>query len=287
MLRLHLTLALCFSCSLLVALHEQALADEEALWGPTPSREQPGDKPPVKKPSSSWWSLPKLPSFPSLPSPSFSNPFGSWGQSSETKEEEPIDHSPEHSGSGEGSISATFEPSISSTQEQLTSVTEIGTVVLLNGTSDSPHRSAVQINNDSLVSDSYSPSTASFRDTLFSNGPTSTHAPTQTSTQSYPPASDTKQTPGHSMDVTAWAKLFPKERTDKEEVPDLQTEAFTTSSTRAPETTVPTALISTPPKTTTISPALETTLTRHLLGPITPPTSPGKMFITAHTGANW
>ncbi|XP_071393767.1 proline-rich transmembrane protein 3 [Centroberyx affinis] len=285
MLPLRRTLALCLWCCLLFTLHRQALADEEGLWGPTPSIEQPGEDPPAKKPSSYWWapSLPKLPSLPSLSSlPSLPSL-----PSSETKDEaattaeeltEPIDLSPEHSGSGEGSISAASESPTAPTQEFLASVTEIRTASLPTGTSDSPRGSTVQSDNDTLVSDSYSPGSTSIRNTLFSNSPTSTNALAQNVTRTHPPWG-TAQAAGPSMGATA--QHLPKNQTDKGEVEDFPKELLTASSTIAPETTVPTASIWAPSRTTTINPELvETTLTRHPLGSVTPPTSPGTMLLT-------
>ncbi|XP_076577924.1 proline-rich transmembrane protein 4 [Chaetodon auriga] len=266
MLRLLRTLAFCFWCFLL--LHKQAVADEEALWGPTPSRESP----PESKQSSSWW--PKLPSLPSLP---FHIPF--YGSSDSNDEAavltttakgltEPIDHLQDQLGSGEGSISEVSEPPITSTQGLLTSVTKIGPESLPTGTSDSPHSSIAQSHNDTLVPDSYSPTSSSIRNTLFTNSSTSTRTPEQNTTHTHPPRgtagaarSNTAATPQH----------LPEELTDKEEAEDFTEEI---ASTIAPETTVPTALTWAAAQTTTTIPGLvETTLT------VTPPTSSESMFV--------
>ncbi|XP_049616535.1 proline-rich transmembrane protein 4 [Syngnathus scovelli] len=135
MLRLHRTLALCFWCLILV--HEQASADEEGLWGPTPSREKPSQK----KSSSYWWSpsLPKPLSLPSLPFRLLLYPFGGKSQPTElnTTGHElsgPIDQS----GSGDGIISETSELPTTSGQ-LLSGITEIMTESLPAGTSHSPH----------------------------------------------------------------------------------------------------------------------------------------------------
>lgn len=280
MLRLHQTFVLCFWC--LLQLHRQTLADEEALWGPTPSRENPSEN----KQSHYWWtpSLPKLPSLPSLP---FHIPFYSSGDSLDSNEKaatlttttkgltEPIDHLQDLSGSGEGSISEASEPPTTSTQGLLTSVTKIRTESLPTGTSDSPHSSIAQNHNDTLVSDSYSPTSSSIRNTLFIKSPTSTSAPEQNATHTHSPQGFTQEA-RPSMGATA--QQSPEERTDKDKTEDFSEKK---SSTIAPETTVPTALTWAVVKTTTINPALvETTLTRHSLGPVTSPMSPQTTIVT-------
>lgn len=287
MLRLHdRTLAFCFWYFLLVTLHKQALADEEALWGTRPSREQPGDNPPATKPSSYWWGS-SLPKFPSLPSPPFRIPFYSWGESSDSKDEaaaltttakgltEPIDHLRDHSGSGEEGVSEASEPPTTSTQGFLPSVTVIRAESLPTGTSDSPHSSVVQSDNDGLVLDSYSPRSTSITNTLFTNSPTSTNAAEQNATHTHPPQS----TPGPSMGATT--QHLTKEHTDKEEIEDSSKEPSTAFSTIAPETTVPTALIWAPAQTVTTNPGtVQTTQTRHPLVGVNPATSSETMFVT-------
>ncbi|CAK6961331.1 proline-rich transmembrane protein 4 [Scomber scombrus] len=265
MLRLHQTFALCFWCLLL--LHWQALADEEALWGPTPSKENP----PENKQTSYWWtpSLPKLPSIPSLP---FHIPFISDSNDkapalTTTTEGliEPIDHLQDNLGSGEGSIFEASEPPTTLTQGLLTSVTKIRTEPLPTGTSDSPHSSIAQSDKDTLVSDSYSPTSSSIRNTVFTKSPTSKSTPEQNATHTHSTQGST-QAAGPTMGATS--QHLPEEHTDKEEA-----EGFSEiiSSTTAPETTVPTALTWEVAETTTINPGLvETTLTRHPLGPVTP-----------------
>ncbi|XP_041819541.1 proline-rich transmembrane protein 4 [Chelmon rostratus] len=269
MLRLLRTLAFCFWCFLL--LHKQAVADEEALWGPTPSRENP----PEDKQSSSWW--PKLPSLPSLP---FRIPF--YGSSDGNDEAavltrtttgltEPIDHLQDHLGSGEGSISEASEPPITATQGLLTSVTKIGPESLPTGTSDSPHSSIAQSHNDTLVSDSYTPTSSSIRNTLFTNSPTSTSNPEQNATHTHPPQG-TAGAAGPSMAATP--QHLPEEPADKEEAEDFTQKI---ASTIAPETTVPTALTWAAAHTTATTPGLvETTLT------LTPPTSSETTFARKH-----
>ncbi|XP_039996959.1 proline-rich transmembrane protein 4 [Xiphias gladius] len=275
MLHLHRTLVLCFWCCLL--LHRQAVADEEALWGPTPSRENP----PENKPGWFWsQSLPKLPSLPSL---SFRIPF--YGGSDSNSEAaaltttakgltEPIDHL-QDSGSGEGGDSEASEPPTTFTHGLLTNLTKIRTESLPTGTSDSPHSSIAQTNNDTLVSDSHSPTSSSIRSTLFTNSPTSTNAPEQIPTHTHPPQGTT-QAAGTSMDATA--QDVPEEHTDKEVAEDFTGKI---SSTMAPETTVPTALTWAAAQTTTTNPGLvETTLaSRHPLRHVTPPTSSETTFV--------
>nr|XP_033470151.1 proline-rich transmembrane protein 4 [Epinephelus lanceolatus]XP_033470152.1 proline-rich transmembrane protein 4 [Epinephelus lanceolatus] len=277
MLRLLPTLALCFWCFLL--LHRQAVADEEAVWGPTPSRENT----PEDKQSSFWWapSLPKLPPLPSLP---FRIPF--YGSSDENDEAaaltttakeltEPINRLQEYLGSGEGSISEASEPPTTVTQGLVISVTKIRAESLPTGTSDSPHSSTAQIDNDTLVSDSYSPTSSSIRNTLFTNSPTSTSTPEQNATHTHPPRGTTGAA-GPSTGATT--QHLPEEHTDKEEA-----EAYTEkiSLTIEPETTVPTALTWAAAQTTTTTPALvKTTLTsRHPLGPVTNPESSQTTFV--------
>ncbi|KAK5848897.1 hypothetical protein PBY51_008583 [Eleginops maclovinus] len=271
MLRLLRTLAFCFWCFLL--LHKQAVADEEGLWGPTPSKEDP----PEKKQSSSWW--PPIPKFPSIPSLPFNIP--SFLQSKDSKDEadvlttttksltEPIDPSQDNSGSGEGSILETSDPPITSTQGFLTGVTKIRTDSLPTGTSDSPHSSIAQSHNGTLVSDSYSPTSSSVRNTLFTDSPTSTSTPGQNATHTLLLRS-TAPAAGPSMGATM--QHLPEEHTDKEEAEDFTGKI---SLTIAPETTVPTALTWAQVQTTTTTPGLvETTLTStHSLRHITPATS--------------
>ncbi|XP_033968322.1 proline-rich transmembrane protein 4 [Pseudochaenichthys georgianus] len=287
MLRLLRTLAFCFWCFLL--LHKQAVADEEGLWGPTASREDP----PVKKTSSYWWtpsmpkfpsipSLPELPSLPKLPSLPFHIPYLSGSRDSEdeaaalttTAESltEPIDPSQDNSGSGEGSILESSDPPITSTQRFLTSVTQIRTDSLPTGTSDSPHSSIAQSHNDTLVSDSFSPTSSSIRNTLFTNSPTSTSPPGQNASRTHPPRG-TPPAAGPSMGATT--QHLPEEHTDKEEAEDFTGKIYLTI---APESTV---LTWAEVQTTTTTPGLvETTLTStHSLGHITPATSSETTFV--------
>ncbi|KAM3587848.1 uncharacterized protein V6R79_015230 [Siganus canaliculatus] len=254
MLRLLRTSAFCFWCFLL--LHRQAVAVEEAVWEPTPSIE----KTPEKKTSSSWWSLslPSLPSFPSLSSfPSMSSlPIPGFGRpktnvKTDSGLTEPID-----AGSGQESISETSEPPTTSTQGFLTSVTDRGPESLPTGTSDSPRSSIAPRHNDTLVSDSYSPTSSPIRNTPFINSPASTNVPEQHATHTRPPRG-TAPAAGPSMGATT--QQLPEELTEKQEAVDFTKRI---SSTIAPETTVPTALTWADAKTTTTLPGLvETTLT--------------------------
>lgn len=265
MLRLLRTLAFCLWCSLL--LHRQAVADEEAAWGPT-------QKPPKEK--QGWLGIPnpfsRIP-FPSIPFPR--NPFYSGSNddnkavlSTTTTETltEPTDLFQENLGSGDGGISVSSKPTTTSTQEFPTSVTEIRTETLPTGTSDSPHSITAQSNNDTLVLDSSSPTSSSIRNTLFTNNPTSTSSPEQNATHTLPPESST-QAARPSMGATT--QHLPEEHTDQEEAEEI-------SSTIAPETTVPTALTWAEAQTITTIPGLvETTLLRHTPRPVTTaPTSP-------------
>nr|XP_057933143.1 proline-rich transmembrane protein 4 [Doryrhamphus excisus] len=138
--RLRRTLALSFWCWCLL-VHQQALADEEAPAGSTPSTRQ---KQPQKK--SYWWTptLPKLPSLPSLP---FSLPFypseGKTQTSELTSSAKGLLESIEESGSGDG-------PESPSTSTQRFLTTKIRTETLPTRTSHFP-------NNNTLVVDSDSP----------------------------------------------------------------------------------------------------------------------------------
>lgn len=254
------TLAFCFWCALL--LYNQAAADEEAHWGPTPSRENP----PEKKQTFSWW--PKFP-FPSLSLP---NPFyrssdnNAAAPTTPTKEPtEPADHLQDQSGSGERSIS---EAPTTLTQGLPTSVTNTGPQSL--PTSDSPDSSITQSTNDPLVSNSYSPTSSSIRNTLFTNSPTNTGNPAQNTKHSHPTAQAVE--PG----LGATLQHLPGELTDEEEAKKFAENIYSTIS---PETTVPTALTWTAAKTTTTIPGLvETTLTGG--PPVTPPQSSETMSVT-------
>lgn len=284
MLRLHRTLALCFWCSLLTALHTPALADEEASLGIPQSTRKPGVDPPAKKGGSilsRWTPDLKIPSFPSLQS------FNPWGRSSEKKDVGPsgtssptrlteeikptemVDNSlEEHSGFEE-------EKSTSSPQESFTSSVEIGTIVILKGASPptgATYTSSAQSTDHSPVPASHSDSTTSTKDDLSSHTPSSTNTPTLISTHSNLPL-DTAQTQGYSSSTTAQHFLEEHEAKD----PGSQQDQLATlvPSTIAPATTVPTALVSTQPKTTTVNlEHVETTLARHPLRTVSPFTTP-------------
>ncbi|XP_077356904.1 proline-rich transmembrane protein 4 [Festucalex cinctus] len=223
MLHLHRTLALCFWCLLLV--HKQASADEEGLWGPTPSRE----KPPQKKTGSYWWtpSLPKLPSLPSLP---FRLPFYPVGGESEPAElnttgqelSDPIDQS----GSGDGIMSEASALPTSSTQFR-SSVTEIRTESLLAGTSHPPHGRS---DNGTLVATS----ATHIRNT---QSPTSSSTLEQNGTHRHPPWDTT---------LPLTVQRFPKD--DNEFL-------HTLSATMAPEITIPPNKATNPGMGITLTPA--------------------------------
>ncbi|KAF3859231.1 hypothetical protein F7725_021630 [Dissostichus mawsoni] len=188
---------------------------------------------------------------------------------------EPIDPSQDNSGSGEGRILESSDPPITSTQGFLTSVTQIRTDSLSTGTSDSPHSSIAQSHNDTLVSDSYSPTSSSIRNTLFTNSPTSTSTPGQNATHTHPPRGTP---PAAGPSVGATTQHLPEENTDKEEAEDFTGKIYLTI---APETTVPTVLTWAEVQTTTTTPGLvETTLTStHSLRHITPATSSETTFV--------
>ncbi|XP_070710329.1 proline-rich transmembrane protein 4 [Pempheris klunzingeri] len=272
MLLLLRTLAFCFWCFLL--LHRHTVADEDAVWGVTPS----GENPPEDK-QTYYRFIPFLSKLP------FSIPF--WSSDSNEKAvaltttakglTEPIDRLQDHSGSGEGSISADSEPATTSTQGLLISVTKIRAESLPTGTSDSPHSSIAQSDNDTLVSDSYSPTSSSIRNTVFTKNPTITRTPEQNATHTHPPWG-TARAVGPSMGDTA--QHFPGVHTDKEEDGDFTEKIF---STIALETTVPTALTQAATQTTTTNPGLVET-SRHPLGPVTPLTSSHTMYVTLHAG---
>ncbi|XP_034434527.1 proline-rich transmembrane protein 4 [Hippoglossus hippoglossus] len=267
MLRLHRTLVLCcFWCFLL--LHGQA--DEEALWGPTP----PKEKPPENK--GGWFSY--IPYFSSLPK--LKIPFiGSSDKNNEAAALTTIARGlkdtfeiSQNSGSGEGSESEASETP--TTSGLPISVTKIRTESLPTGTSDSPHSSIAQSDNDALVSDSHSPTSSSISS---SNSPAaSKNAPEQNATHTHPPQGITLAA-GPSMGATA--RHLQEQRTDKEVAEDFTGKI---SSTIAPETTVPTALTWAATQTSTTKPGLvETTLTtrRHSLRPDTPPTTSETTFV--------
>lgn len=276
MLRLHWTLAFFFWYFLL--LHREAAADEEAPWGSTASSE----KPPEDKVSSYWWA-PALSKLPSLPKLQFGIPF--YG-SSDSKEEvaavttpakgltESNDQAQEGSGSGDESIFEASQSPTTLTQGLLTSVTKIRSESPPTGTSDSPHSSIVLSDNDTLVSDSYSPTSVSIRNTLFTNSPTSTNAPEQNATHTHPPW-DTTWVAEPSANATA------QHLQEKHSVP-LANEDFSPEipSTIAPETTVPTAVTWAVAQTTTTNPGLvETALTMgHNLGPAAHTATPETIF---------
>ncbi|XP_074553989.1 proline-rich transmembrane protein 4 [Halichoeres trimaculatus] len=255
MLRLLWTLAFCLWCSLL--LHRQAAADEEAAWGPT-------SKPP--KETQSWYRgwIPNI-RIPFYSGSSDDNKAATSTTSTKSPTE-PTDLFQEDLGSGDGGISLSSEPTTTSTQEFLTSVTEIITETLPTGTTDSPHSTTAQSNNDTLVLNSFSPTSSSIRNTPFTNNPTSTSSPEQNATHTLPPQSSTHAA-RPSMGATT--QHLPEEHTDQEEAEKI-------SSTIAPETTVPTALTWAEAQTITTIPGLvETTLPRHTPRPVTTaPTSP-------------
>ncbi|KAG7496331.1 hypothetical protein JOB18_016805 [Solea senegalensis] len=265
-----LPLVFCFWCFLLP--HWQAVADEEALWGPTPSREkQPENK-------SSWfWTLPlsKLPSLTSLPSLPFHNPFY---RSSEDDNKAAVSTTVAHSStetfdgdlsSGEGSESVASGTPITSTRGFLISVTTIRSEPLPTRTSDSPDSSVAHADNVTLVSGS--PTSSSIRSTLFTNSPTSTNAPEQNATHTQTPQGTTQAA---TPSMAATSQHLPEEYTDGT-VAERSTRKI--SSTIAPEaSTAPTASTQTPSAEPGV---VKTTLTiRHRLRPLATP-SPETTFV--------
>ncbi|CAN9508163.1 unnamed protein product [Ophioblennius macclurei] len=272
------TLALFFWYLLL--LHRPARADEEALWGATPPP-PPRENPPENKASSYWWAppLPKLPKLPSL----FRNPFNrgsdGGGQTAPfttavkglTDTIEPLQ---DHSGSGDESISEASQLPTTLTQGLLASVTKTRAESLPTWTSDSPRSGRVQSHNDALVSDSYSPTSSSVRNTLFTNSATDANTPQQNATRTHPPWGTAR---AEEPSTGATAPHLPKEHGVYQKADDFP---GAISSTIAPETTVPTALTQAAAKTTTINPGkVETTLTsRQPLRPASHSTSPETTF---------
>ncbi|KAM4570125.1 proline-rich transmembrane protein 4 [Odontesthes bonariensis] len=267
MLCLHRTLALFFWYFLI--LQRQALADEEALWGPTASNKNPLEK----KPSTYWWtpSLPKLPSIPSLP---FRIPF--YGSSDDDVAAvtlttpakgltEPIEHLQYHTGSGEGSISEESQQPTTLTQELLTSVTKIRTESLPTGTSDSPHSRIAQSDKDALVS----PTSSFIRNALFTNSPTSTNTPEQNATHIHPPWGTAVTEP--SMGATT-PHLLKEHSVYAETGESLER----ISSTIPLQTTAPTTLTWAAAQTTTSNPGLTST---HVLRSVTHPTPSDSTFV--------
>lgn len=262
MLLLLRSLAFCIWCAVL--FHHRAVADEEAPWGRTPHRE-----------TSSWW--PKPPYLPSFP---FRNPF--YGSSDDDRDAAALltttkgpnvtinthlfltpksssnhpgnitDHMLDPSGSGDGSSLDASETSDIHGNTRTES--------LPTGTSDFPHG-----NNGSLVPDSYTPTSTSVRNTLFTDIPTSTSSPRQHATHTHPPWGTT-QAAGSSMGAVP--QHLPGDITQQ------------TYSTVPPETTVPTALTWMEGHTTTIPGLVDGPPIGHpSSGPVTPRKSPQTTFV--------
>ncbi|XP_072233284.1 proline-rich transmembrane protein 4 [Leuresthes tenuis] len=268
MLCLQQTLALFFWYFLI--LQRQVLADEDALWGPTASNENP----PEKKPSTYWWT-PSLPKLPSIPSLRFKIPF--YGSSDDDDVAavalttpikgltEPIEYLQYHTGSREGSISEESQQPTTLTPELLTSVTKIRTESLPTGTSDSPHSHIAQSNKDALVS----PTSSFIRNALFTNSPTSTNTPEQNATHIHPPWGTAVTEP--SMGATT--PHLPKEHTVYGETGESLERI---SSAIPPETTAPTTLTWAAAQTTTSNLGLTST---HVLRSVTHPTPSDITFV--------
>ncbi|KAM8907690.1 proline-rich transmembrane protein 4 isoform 1-T3 [Spinachia spinachia] len=248
MLRLLQTVALCFWCFLL--LHRQTAADEEALWGPTPSRAKPA--------KGSYWWTPSLPKIPSLP---FRIPF--YGSSKVNDESSATAEAPTEPIKGVGNSSEASESPATLSPVLLTGATKIGTVSLPTGTSDSPPSSGggvAQSYNGALVLDSFAPTSSSVRTTPVTNGPTSTSAPRQNGTRPHPQRGT----------ASAATRQLPEEHTAGE-----AQKGFTAA------TTVPTAFTWTAAQTTTTTTttAGTTVPSGDPVGPVTPPASAGTTFV--------
>lgn len=222
----------CFWC--ILALCNQAVADEEAPWGATPS-------PPVRTPGFSFW--PKLPSFPSsFPSILSRIPFyGSLDNTntpitSATGIVTPIDQDNLSSGEEEGSfLYAASQSPIDSWQQGSRTAPSL----LPMTASDSPHSSGTQHDNDALVLNTHLPTRSgseyALKDALFT-AETSKTEKQKNVTHTHQPrlGKEVASTPPHL----------------EEKVADKQG-AAKTYSTVAPETTVPTALTRGAGQTTT------------------------------------
>lgn len=265
MLHLLRSLAFCFWCAVL--LHHRAVADEEAPWEPPP--------PPPRK-TSSWW-------LPSLPSLQYHVPFlgisdeerNAAGLATTTKGLPNITKnthllatpqpSSSHSGNSKGRLlepfgsgdGGSFEASGSSPQP--TSVTNTGSESLPTGTSDFP-----RANNGSLVPDSYTPTSATVRNSPITDIPPSTSTLQQHTAHTRPPWAST-QAAGSSMGAAQ--QHLPREITQW------------IYSTVPPETTVPTALTWAEARTSTIPGLVESPTGPPSPGPVTPAESPQTTFV--------
>lgn len=243
MFRLLRTLS--FWCVL--ALCNQAAADEEALWGATPS-------PPVRTQGFSFW--PKLPLFPSsFPSILSRIPF--YGSSEDTdgatatttRVAASNDQDNLGSGEEEGSFFSAASQSPTASWQQ-GSRTDAGS--LPTDASDSPRGSGMQRNNNALVSDSRPPTSGgggdALRDVLFTAGPSDAQQRNATNTQHPPLGTEEATATPHLEEVEEEEKALEKKGPEK------------TYSTIALETAVPTALTRGVGQTTTTMPApVETT----------------------------
>lgn len=226
-----------------LALCNQAVADEEAHWGATPS-------PSVRTPGLSFW--PKLPSFPSsFPSILSRIPFYGNLDNTDTPATTAtalvasIDQDNLGSGVEEGSFlsAASQSPTTSWQQGSRTDPRSLPTTA-----SDSPRNSAKQHYNDALVSDSRLATSGGGGYALFTVGPSNAQQKNVTRTQQPPLDTNGASTIPHL----------------EEELADKR-EAAKTYSTIAPETAVPTALTrGAGQTTTTMSAPVETTPPQNL-----------------------
>lgn len=266
MLHLLGELAFCFWCAVL--LHHRAVADEEAPWGPTPRREASSWRPkldgsfriPFYESSDDYRDAAALKTTTKgLPNISinthlFVTPQPSSNHSGSSKE-----RLLDPSGSGDGSSFEASEASDSSPQP--TDATNTASEPLPTGTSDFPRG-----NNDSLVPDSNTPTSASVRNTLFTDIPASTSSPEHQATHTRP-VWGTTQAAGSSMGAAP--RHLPA---------DIAQRIY---SAVAPETTVPTALMWAEALTTTIPGLVESLPTAlSFPGPVTPPKPPQTTFVS-------
>lgn len=244
------------------------MADEEAPWGPTPPRE------------TSRWPTPPSPS-------SFRNRIPFFGTSDDDHDaaglvattkgpnlaidaqlfvtSQPSSNQSgkgkelllEPSGSGDGSSLDASEASGSSPQP--TSVTNTASESLPTGTSDFPRS-----NNGSLVPDSYTPTSASVRNWLLTDIPTSSGSAEQHAAHTRP-LWGTTQAAGSSMGVAP--PHLPADMTQR------------IYSTVLPETTVPTALTLAEAHFTTVPGLVEGPTGLPSPGSTTPPESPQTTFV--------
>ncbi|KAM9823957.1 proline-rich transmembrane protein 4-like [Neosynchiropus ocellatus] len=178
----------------LLLADRRAVADEEALWGTTPSA-----RPTDSKAGSYWWTPPRL-RFPPLPSLPFRVPFLQSPSQEEAAVTEPIDRLLEGSGSGDGSVLESTETPTVSSPESPASVTETRRESTV--TSDPPHGSEADAHNATLVSDSHFPTRSFITNHLFSQSPARAGPPEPTATHTVTPVGATLAAGHRSVPTT-------------------------------------------------------------------------------------